>query len=62
MDNVLQEPASKYNYITPQEYLQMERASEEKHEYFDGYVQAMSGPRLKHNDIVANVVGQIYGF
>lgn len=62
MDNEVKEPAPKYNFISPKEYLAMERVSEEKHEYFDGYVQAMSGARLKHNDIISNVVGEIHGF
>ena len=45
MDNIVKEPAPKYNYISPDEYLAMERASDEKHEYYDGYILAMSGAR-----------------
>jgi hypothetical protein len=41
MENVVKEPAPKYNFISPKEYLEMERASEEKHEYFDGHVYNM---------------------
>ena len=42
MENEVKEPAPKFNYVSPDEYLAMERASEEKHEYHDGYVVAMS--------------------
>ena len=56
MENELKEPAFKYNFISPQEYLAMERASEEKHEYYDGQVLAMSGARMKHNYITSNLI------
>jgi len=59
MENEVKEPAPKYNYITPDEYLAMERDSEQKHEYYDGYVVAMSGARLKHNQIQANLYTKI---
>lgn len=59
MENELKEAAFKYNFITPQEYLAMERASEEKHEYYDGRVLAMSGAGAKHNLIASNLVGKI---
>jgi Uma2 family endonuclease len=41
-------------FITPEEYLRMERASEERHEYFRGEVFAMSGASREHNLISAN--------
>jgi Uma2 family endonuclease len=41
---------------TPDEYLAMERSSQEKHEYCDGEVFAMAGASEEHNLIVANVV------
>jgi Uma2 family endonuclease len=50
-------PAIKYT--SPQEYLELERASKEKHEYFAGKVLAMAGASLAHNDIVANLIGEI---
>ena len=55
MANEVKEPAFKYNYITPAEYLVSERASEEKHEYYDGQVLAMSGASLKHIRITRNL-------
>lgn len=51
-------PAIKY--ITPQEYLEMERKSSIKHVYLDGEVVAMSGASLAHNYIVANLL-QVIG-
>jgi len=62
MENEVIEPAPKYNYISPDEYLAMERASDEKHEYYDGYVIAMSGARLKHNQIAMNLYGETSTF
>jgi Uma2 family endonuclease len=62
MENELKEPAPKYNYITPDEYLEIERESEEKHEYYDGFVIAMSGARLRHNQIEANIIGIIVNY
>jgi Uma2 family endonuclease len=55
MENEVKEPAPKYNYVSPEEYLEMERASSEKHEYYNGYVIDMSGARLKHNQIAVNL-------
>lgn len=62
MENKVKEAAPKYNFISPEEYLAMERASEEKHEYYYGYVQAMSGARLKHNQIASNLYSDIGSF
>ena len=62
MADEVQEPALKYNYITPAEYLLDERAAAEKHEYYDGQVLAMSGAGLKHNLIASNLVGKISTF
>ena len=55
MENEVKEPAPKYNYVSPEQYLQMERASREKHEYYKGEVFAMSGASLAHNDIAYNI-------
>lgn len=43
-------------FITPEEYLALERASERKSEYFLGEVFAMGGASREHNLIVGNVV------
>ncbi|HEX6847739.1 MAG TPA: Uma2 family endonuclease [Chitinophagaceae bacterium] len=45
--------------ITIQEYLDMEEASQEKHEYYRGEVFAMSGPKVPHNIIAVNLLSQL---
>lgn len=55
MENEVKEPASKYNYVSPETYLAMERASQEKHEYFKGEVFAMSGASNEYNFIAFNL-------
>ena len=54
MENEVKEPALKYNYISPEEYLAAERAATEKHEYYKGEVFAMSGASRQHNFIARN--------
>lgn len=46
--------------MTPQEFLAFERASDEKHEYRDGEIVAMSGAKRNHNKIVANLSGLLW--
>jgi Uma2 family endonuclease len=41
--------------MTPEEYLAFERASEERHEYIDGEIFAMSGASYAHVRIVSNL-------
>ncbi|MFO0611537.1 MAG: Uma2 family endonuclease [Polyangiaceae bacterium] len=45
--------------LTPEEYLALERASDTKHEYWNGEVFAMAGARRAHNLIVTNLVGEL---
>jgi Uma2 family endonuclease len=47
-------------YITPEEYLALEREAEYKSEYFDGEIFAMSGATTEHNQIAINIVGELY--
>ena len=55
MENEVKEPAAKYNFVSQEAYLVMERASDTKHEYFKGEVFAMSGASWEHNLIVKNI-------
>jgi Uma2 family endonuclease len=48
-------------WISPEEYLEFERAAETKHEYLDGQVFAMAGASLEHNQIVGNLLVEIGG-
>lgn len=46
--------------FTPQEYLARERAARDsKNEYINGYIYAMSGASLEHNQIVSNLTREI---
>lgn len=60
----LQEPAIAYSKqkMTIEQYLEFENASEEKHEYYQGEVFAMSGAKLVHNEIVVNTLFSIKQF
>ena len=62
MENEVKEPAPKYNYISPEEYLVFERTAEYKNEYYYGQVLAMSGASLKHNIIDRNLLRTIGPF
>jgi Uma2 family endonuclease len=42
--------------LTPEEYLAIERAAEEKSEFFDGVMHAMSGGSLSHSRIATNLL------
>lgn len=43
-------------YLTPEEYLAIERASEGRSEYLDGEMFAMAGASETHNLIVSNLI------
>jgi Uma2 family endonuclease len=62
MENEVKEPAPKYNYISPEEYLAIERDAFEKHEYLNGEIFAMSGASLRHNYIFHNTYGALANF
>ena len=46
-------------YLTPEEYLALERVAEHKSEYLDGDVVAMPGSSREHNLIVTNLVAEL---
>lgn len=48
-------------YLSPEEYLALERQAEFKSEYLDGVVYAMAGASPRHNLIVANLIITIGG-
>lgn len=61
METWLREPAIAYGQqkFTIEEYLQMENAAVEKHEYYRGEIFAMSGAKVPHNIISGNLFGQL---
>jgi Uma2 family endonuclease len=46
-------------YLTAEDYLALERASETKSEYLDGEMVAMTGASFEHNLMVANLIGEL---
>jgi len=46
-------------YLTPEQYLEMERQAEVKSEYYRGEVFAMSGAQTPHIRIVANLMREL---
>ncbi len=48
-------------HYTPQEYLALERKAQDKSEYFNGEIFAMTGASRRHNVMVANVLAALHG-
>ncbi|MGB3653854.1 MAG: Uma2 family endonuclease [Rivularia sp. (in: cyanobacteria)] len=46
---------STVNFLTVEEYFQLEQTSEIRHEYVDGEVFAMAGANEEHNLITGNI-------
>src|SRR5438105_4975523 len=44
---------------TVEQYLTLERAATDRHEFFDGQIVAMAGEKMPHGIISANLVGQL---
>jgi len=47
-------------YLTPEQYLEIERAAEYKSEYYDGEMFAMAGAREAHNLIAMNLGASLH--
>lgn len=47
-------------HVTPEEYFELERQSDEKHEYFDGAIVLMAGGTPRHSLVTATVTSQLY--
>ena len=45
------------NFLTEEQYLELDRAAEYKSEFYDGEMFAMAGADLAHNRIVMNIGG-----
>jgi Uma2 family endonuclease len=61
MENIVDEPALKYNYLSAEEYLEGERKAVEKHELINGKIITMKGASFNHNRIVRNMIAAIHG-
>lgn len=51
----------KTTYLTPEEYLAVERQNEHKSEYLDGEMVAMTGASRRHSIIALNIAAEIHG-
>jgi Uma2 family endonuclease len=47
-------------YFTEEEYLAIERSSEERHEYINGRIFAMAGESDQHGEICVNLIGHLF--
>ena len=52
-------PAQSVSPLSPEEYLELERQSPVRHEYYRGTMYAMAGATPKHGLIVTNLVGEL---
>jgi Uma2 family endonuclease len=46
-------------FVTPERYLELERAAETKSEYYRGEIFAMAGAKLAHTIIVTNLIAEL---
>ena len=46
-------------YVSPAEYLALERQAENKHEYVAGEIWAWAGVSRRHNLIAGNIAGEL---
>ncbi|ANH83317.1 hypothetical protein A8C56_22110 [Niabella ginsenosidivorans] len=62
MEDIVNEPAPLYQkaFYSVAEYLEMEKASLQKHEYYRGEIFAMSGAGTRHNIIFKNMMGHLF--
>ncbi len=47
------------HWLTPEEYLEIERAAQNRHEYYNGRMYAMAGGSYWHGVISGNLVGEL---
>ena len=47
-------------YLTPEEYLEIERKAEHKSDYLDGQMYAMAGASINHSRIISNVSATLW--
>ncbi len=48
------------NWISPEEYLEIERAAEFRHEYYNGRIYAMARGSPRHAIIIGNLAAELY--
>lgn len=54
------QPLTKIKRIyTPEEYLKLERAANERHEFLDGEIYQMAGESLSHSRVCVNLTREV---
>ena len=53
-------PTHQKTFLTPEQYLEVERRAEYRSEYYRGEMFAMSGATRLHNLVTQNVLGQLF--
>lgn len=53
-------PNYKLDDLSEQEYLEIEKISDVKHEYFDGACYAMAGASINHQRLIATLTGKLW--
>jgi Uma2 family endonuclease len=51
--------AAERTFLSPEEYLAFERSSDQRHEFADGEIFAMSGGTLEHSTVAGNVIREL---
>ncbi|WP_157593958.1 Uma2 family endonuclease [Rubripirellula obstinata] len=54
--------AEQPGFVTVEEYLAAEEKAATKSEYKDGWIRAMSGSILRHNDIAGNCFASLHAW
>ena len=53
-------PQTKRSRYSVEEYLAIERATDERHEYVDGQIRAMAGESPAHGTLSVNLIGELF--
>ena len=59
MKNIVEEPALQYNFYSLEEYWDIESSTENKNEYYNGYLIVMQGASINHNRITTNLAATL---
>ena len=60
MGYAVEEPKEQKAYVTVEEYFALEEVAEYRSEYTNGRMEMMAGASIAHNDICANVYGNLF--
>ena len=62
MITAVNEPAPKYGYVSPDEYLEMEQLTEERLEYYNGQIIQLEILIFTHHIIQSNITAILANF